>query len=125
MIDMNNAQADTEQADELVIAPDNLNAADADVILTDFAPPRLSRRVKKETEEVSLERFRSGYRLVRIVLYVIAGVYFIGMTYGMFMTLSSQPTEMDIKDFSLEVIRLLIPPLTFVLGFLFGAKEQE
>jgi len=108
-------------AQEIEIPPE---VAD-NVILTELKLPRLSRPIKNDTEEVSLERFRSGYRLVRIVLYVIAGVFLVGITHSMIMTWLSQPSVMDIKEFSLEVIRLLIPPLTFVLGFLFGAKEKE
>ena len=90
---------------------------------TDFAPARQSPAI--ETDEVSLERFRSGYTLVRTVMYIIAGVYVAGITYSVIMALVHQPSAMDIKEFSLEVIRLLIPPLTFILGFMFGAKEKK
>ncbi|MCL2396846.1 MAG: hypothetical protein FWC93_02150 [Defluviitaleaceae bacterium] len=95
------------------------------VTYTEYTPPKPSRPINTDPEEISLERFRSGYRLVRLVVMVIAGVYFAGVTYGLIMTWASHPATMDIKEFSLEVVRLLIPPLTFILGFMFGANEKE
>ena len=93
---------------------------------TEYDTPRPSPPISMETEEVSLERFRSGYRLVRTVVYVIGGVYLAGVTYSVIMAAAwHQPSVMDIKEFSLEVIRLLIPPLTFILGFLFGANDKQ
>jgi len=114
----------TEKPDEIMAMEIEVDEG-AEIIPTEYEPPRPSLPVKNDTEEVSLERFRSGYNLVRTVFYVIGGVYITGITYGLIMAFVHQPSAMDIKEFSLEVIRLLIPPLTFILGFMFGAKERE
>ena len=106
---------------EIETAPD----MGEDVLPTEFEVAHPSSPIKNDTDEVALERFRSGYALVRTVIYIIGGVYLAGITYNVVMAYQNHPSLMDIKEFSLEVIRLLIPPLTFILGFMFGAKEKE
>ena len=65
-------------------------------------------------------RVKMGYRLAFCVILGILGVFFISSI--LFMIRGS---DEGIRDFSLEVIRLLIPPFTFIIGYLFGVKQQE
>jgi hypothetical protein len=103
-----------EVDDEIEVEPDGV----------ELSPPPKVRAMKRETPRlpaVSLDekRVNMGFRLA---VFIVAGIYFV---YAIpVLILLFQGADVDYLEFSLEVIRMLIPPLTFIFGFLFGVKKQ-
>jgi len=75
---------------------------------------------KLPNDDLSTMRLKWGYQLARIIVVGIFGAYAVGVI----AILIQGPGELSLGNFTLEVIRLVVPPLTFVLGFIFGAKQQ-
>ena len=71
-------------------------------------------------KKLAEKRLNIGYVLAKIVLFGIFGIYAVA---SVAMLINGDSDE--VLTFSLEIVRLLIPPLTFVLGFLFGSKQNS
>jgi len=63
-------------------------------------------------------RIKNGHTLAKTALLGILGIYVVA-SIGLMISGDHE----GMASFSLEIVRLLIPPLTFILGFLFGTKQ--
>lgn len=84
-----------------------------------FKRNRLS---KNKGDSLNKRRLNYGFSLSVIVMGIVSLVYLLS---GMVFVSVGNELSMEFLDFSMETIRILIPPLTFMLGYLFGAKHEE
>ncbi|MCL2415537.1 MAG: hypothetical protein FWD01_01885 [Defluviitaleaceae bacterium] len=132
---MNDEKSDRESKilfEEREIDPKVSKAGTNAEPLTKDDKPRAGKRAKAkkvssellDPEELDVLRLRTGHLLAILVIIGVYGIYMVFMIFTTFF-IEDAAESVRLSEFSLEIIRLLMPPLTFVLGFLFGARQHE